>query len=129
MTRKVITINNNKNKKKKLTFVSFEGSFETEPNHNHELFIILGNGLLLCRWSQTKQNKLKFVNFYSWKSFFSISNKSGTKKLICTFKLEEKQQNNRGRGRGQSQSDSFNHLLESRSTIGSHSHLNNNNLS
>ena len=74
-----------------LNISSFEGSFETEPNHNHELFIILGNGLLLCRWSQTKQNKLKFVKFYLWKSFFSISNRPGKKVLICTFKLQSRQ--------------------------------------
>ena len=54
-----------------------------------ELYIILGNGLLLCRWSQRTVNKLKFVNFYPWKSFFSISNRPGKKILICTFKLKK----------------------------------------
>ena len=65
----------------------FEGSFETEPNHQAQLFIILGNGLLLCRWNQTKEHRLKFQAFYPWNSFFSVSNRPGTKVLIATFKL------------------------------------------
>lgn len=65
----------------------FEGSFETEPNHRMELYIILGNGLLVCRWNQTKEHRLKFQAFYPWTSFFSVSNRPGTKVLIATFKL------------------------------------------
>eukprot|EP01083_Nonionella_stella_P301013 1030575_1 len=80
-----------------LSAYSFEGSFETQPNHQHQLFIILGNGLLLCRWSQTKQNKLKFVTFYPWNQFFSISNRPGNKILICTFKLQQQTNHNQER--------------------------------
>ena len=65
----------------------FEGSFETEPNHQAQLFLILGNGLLLCRWNPAKIHRLKFVAFYPWSSFFSVSNRPGNKLLIATFKL------------------------------------------
>merc|ERR1712204_84403 len=89
----------NSNLQFKYNFISFEGSFETEPNHQHQLFIILGNGLLLCRWSQTKQHKLKFVRFYPWNSFFSISNRPEQKTLICTFKLQNIRTNDKGNKR------------------------------
>ena len=117
LNRMKLTYNKNqKNITNKLTFISFEGSFETQPNHQHELYIILGNGLLLCRWSQTKQNKLKFVNFYPWKSFFSISNRPGKKILICTFKLPQTNNHNHIGSQSQSYNNLFNDTQSSYSS-------------
>lgn len=64
----------------------FEGSFETEPNHQAQLWLILGDGLLLCKWNPAKLHRLKFVAFYPWSSFFSVSNRPGNRVLIATFK-------------------------------------------
>ena len=119
LNRMKLQYNNHKNNK--LTFISFEGSFETEPNHQHELYIILGNGLLLCRWSQTKQNKLKFVNFYPWKLFFTISNRPGKKILICTFKSKQKNHQSSQSNIYDSYNDSYSNLIESQSNLNSSS--------